>query len=135
MEFFRLYFLYVYYELSYDKEKKVYGDELGAFFGATFFLFAVPVILFTVLIFSWLAKDYASYILFVSYKGTITISGALGIVLSFVPTYLLRPSELTFQELEAMVRAHPFFSKRSFVKIVPIPALEALAIMYFLRII
>ncbi len=128
LKFIYLYFLYVYYESSYDESVKDYGSKFDAYLGTNLVIFASPAIAISTLIFDALGSDFGRIVLFESYKGRVTIAALIGILLSFLPMYFIKATQLTFQEIEAIVREHPFFARRSVIKLVFPLVLELLII-------
>ncbi len=132
LKFIYLYFLYVYYESSYDKSLKDYGSKFDAYMGTNLVFFASPSIAISTLIFDALGSDFGRIVLFDTYKGRVTIAAMIGILLSFLPMYFIKATELTFPEIEIIVRKHPFFARRSVIKLVFPLVLELLiCISYF----
>ena len=90
LNFLRLYFLYVYYESSYDKSQKDYGSKMDAYLGSNIILFANPSIAISTLIFQALSSDFGRIVLVETYKGRITIAAVIGIIVSFLPMYFIK---------------------------------------------
>jgi hypothetical protein len=134
LNFLRLYFLYVYYESSYDKSQKDYGSKMDAYLGSNIILFANPSIAISTLIFQALSSDFGRIVLVETYKGRITIAAVIGIIVSFLPMYFIKSTALTFKEIEIIVRAHPFFARRSVIKLVCPLVLELLICISFFSI-
>ncbi len=129
MGFFRLYFLYLYFELGYDERKGEYGNTLRSFMGGSFVLFATPCMALSYVFFEFLFPGALSIVVFENYKGELSVATLVGVLLSFVPMYYLKPRDLTFQEIEKTVRSHWFFERRSVIKIIAIPVTELIIIV------
>ena len=128
MELFRLYFLYVYYEHSYDLDNEEYGDLLTSFLYSSVSLFLAPCLALSNMFFEFFFPNALSVVVFENYKGEISVATLAAVLLSFVPMYYLRPRDLTIHEIGGIVRSHRFFEKRSVIKLI-IPPVAGLIII------